>query len=92
MENTIRIDEIEQKIGYKFKNKALLETAFTHSSFAYSHDKTNNERLEFLGDSVLNFSTTLYLYNNFNFDEGTSSKIRAYLVSSDYVSEFIFKI
>ena len=89
MENLINFSEIEQKIGYVFKNKELIQTAFTHSSFAYSHAKTSNERLEFLGDSVLNFSTTLYLYHNFDFDEGTSSKIRAYLVSSDYVSQYI---
>ena len=90
MENLIKIDEIEQKIGYIFKNKELLLTAFTHSSFAYSHEKCSNERLEFLGDSVLNFCTTQYLYKNFDFDEGTSSKIRAYLVSSDYISQYIF--
>ena len=49
----------------------------------------SNERLEFLGDSVLNFCTTKYLYQNFEFTEGDSSKIRAFVVSSEYVSEYI---
>lgn len=83
--------EIEQKIGYTFKDKNLLQTAFTHSSFAYVNGLQSNERLEFLGDSVLNFCTTQYLFENFNFSEGESSKIRAYLVSSDYVSQFVQK-
>ncbi len=83
------ISQIENKINYQFKDKSLLQTAFTHSSFAYSHNLTSNERLEFLGDSVLNFCTTRFLFENFDFDEGVSSKIRAYFVSSEYVSKFI---
>lgn len=83
--------KIESIIGYNFKDKQLLKTAFTHSSYAYTHQLQSNERLEFLGDSVLNFCTTLYLFDNFDFDEGTLSKIRAYLVSSEYVSKYIFK-
>lgn len=87
-----QIENIEQKIGYRWNNKNLLQTAFTHSSFAYSHNLESNERLEFLGDSILNFCTTEYLFKNYNFDEGTSSKIRAYLVSSEYVSEYIYNL
>lgn len=89
MLNQNEILQIEKIIGYQFKNKDLLKTAFTHSSFAYSHNQTSNERLEFLGDSVLNLCTTEYLFKNFDFDEGVSSKIRAYLVSSEYVCEYI---
>ncbi len=81
--------KIENTINYNFKNVSLLQTAFTHSSFAYIHGVESNERLEFLGDSVLNYSTTRYLYDNFNFTEGEFSKIRAYLVSSEYLSEYI---
>lgn len=84
------LNDIEKKIGYAFKDKTLLEQAFTHSSYANIHDKKSNETLEFLGDSVLNFATTLYLYNEFDYDEGQASKIRAYLVSSENVSKFIF--
>lgn len=89
MLNSGQVELIQQKIGYTFKNAAYLQTAFTHSSFAYTHKADSNERLEFLGDSVLNFCTTLFLYDNFSFSEGESSKIRAYLVSSDNVSKFI---
>lgn len=81
---------IEQKIGYVFKNKDLLKTAFTHSSFAYRNNIDSNERLEFLGDSVLGFCVTTYLFDNFNFDEGESSKLRAYIVSSENVGKYIY--
>ena len=83
------IKAIENIIEYKFKNENLLKTAFTHSSFANIHNLQSNERLEFLGDSVLNFCTTKYLYQNFDFSEGDSSKIRAFVVSSENVSEYI---
>ncbi|MDD6564579.1 MAG: ribonuclease III, partial [Clostridiales bacterium] len=43
----------EEKIGYRFKNKKLLKTALTHSSYANENHTRSNERLEFLGDSVL---------------------------------------
>ena len=81
---------IENKIDYSFKNKDLLIEAFTHSSYANKKMLQSNERLEFLGDSVLNYATTIYLFNNFGYTEGESSKIRAYLVSSENVSKFIF--
>ena len=58
--------EFEKKIGYEFKNPALLDRALTHSSFA--HEKgtgKDNERLEFLGDSVLGFIAAEYLFENF---------------------------
>ena len=83
------IKAIENIIEYKFKNENLLKTAFTHSSFANIHNLQSNERLEFLGDSVLNFCTTKYLYQNLDFSEGDSSKIRAFVVSSENVSEYI---
>lgn len=50
--------EIEQRIGYVFQDKALLKTAFTHSSYAHRHGGKNNERLEYLGDSVLQLIVT----------------------------------
>ena len=87
-----QITAIEQKIGYIFKSKELLQTAFTHSSFAYSHNLESNERLEFLGDSVLNYCTTRFLFDNFKFNEGISSKLRAQIVSAEFVSSFICNI
>jgi ribonuclease-3 len=58
---------LEEKIGYTFKNKTLLEHALTHSSYANEHklDMGSNERLEFLGDSVLGFIAAEYFYQNF---------------------------
>ena len=61
------MNELEQKLQYSFRNRSLLENALRHSSFANeSRDRsvTSNERLEFLGDSVLGFITAKYLYNN----------------------------
>lgn len=86
-----QIESIEKSIDYKFANQQFLQTAFTHSSYAYAKKIESNERLEFLGDSVLNFCTTLFLYNNFQLSEGESSKTRAYIVSSENVSKFIVK-
>ena len=68
---------------YKFKNEALLDLAFTHSSFS----KTNNERLEFLGDSVLNVVITKYLFENYpELDEGKMSRVRSNLVNQETLS------
>lgn len=85
----IKFDDVEQKIGYEFKDKSLLATAFTHSSFAYTHHIESNERLEFLGDSLLNFVTTDFLFCNYDFAEGYLSKTKAYLVSSESLSKII---
>lgn len=73
--------KIEKIIGYSFKNKELLKTAFTHSSFANENNCKSNERLEFLGDSVLGFIVTKKLYNDYKLSEGELSKFRQKLVS-----------
>lgn len=68
----------------------LLNTAFTHSSFAneFKNGSINdNERLEFLGDSVLSLVVSEYLYNNYEGDEGDFSKIRSFAVSEDSLAE-----
>ena len=71
-------------LGYVFKNAALLTQALTHRSFAAN----NNERLEFLGDSVLNFIIAHQLYNRFNkLPEGDLSRLRAALVKESTLSE-----
>ncbi len=71
------LSELETSIGYKFKNRKLLERAMTHRSFSIEH----NERLEFLGDSVLNcvMGYTLFLRDR-HFNEGELSRVRANLV------------
>jgi len=81
------INEIEKKLGIVFNDKALLELAFTHSSYGNINSKESNERLEFLGDSVLHFATTQYLFNNFSLNEGVLSRIRSYVVSAKNLSK-----
>lgn len=76
-----RMKEIENKIGYIFYDKALLVNALTHSSYANEHHTNSNERLEFLGDSVLSIIISEYLYKTMKrLSEGDLSKIRASLV------------
>lgn len=77
------IGELETKLGYKFKNQDLLKNALTHSSYANEeHCKFgSNERLEFLGDSVLSIIVSEHIYKNFkNLPEGELTKLRASLV------------
>lgn len=77
------MQEFEEKIGYKFKKEKLLLSALTHSSYANEiKDKSlSNERLEFLGDSVLGIITGEFLFNQFNkLPEGELTKMRAALV------------
>ena len=75
---------LKTQIGYQFKNAALLTQALTHRSFAAN----NNERLEFLGDSVLNFIVAHQLYNRFDkLPEGDLSRLRAALVKESTLSE-----
>lgn len=78
------MNELEQKLQYTFRDITLLENALRHSSFANeSRDRsmTSNERLEFLGDSVLGFVTAKYLYKHFpQLPEGRMTKLRAELV------------
>ncbi len=74
----MRVDAIEHKIGYKFANQKLLKQALTHRS----HSTPNNERLEFLGDSVLNCVIARVLYERFTeLAEGDLSRVRANLVN-----------
>ena len=75
--------DIENIIGYRFKNKEILKEALTHKSFAGEHRHAKqNERLEFLGDSVLGAIVADYIYNQCpHEEEGVLSKIKANLVS-----------
>lgn len=73
--------ELEQKIKYEFKDKKLLKNALTHTSYAYEHNIESNEKLEFLGDSILEFVSSEYLYLNFpKLKEGEMTKVRATVV------------
>ena len=89
MTNTFNFHEAEDKLKVKFKNKELLEMAFTHSSYANENNKQSNERLEFLGDSVLGLIVTQVIYSKTDFKEGQLSKLRALLVSEEPLSRII---
>lgn len=83
--------ELEKRIGYTFKNKKLLIEALTHSSYANERqDGTRcNERLEFLGDSVLGFISAERFFHHFkHLPEGELTKRRAYFVCEKSLSEF----
>ncbi len=74
---------IEDIIGYDFHDKELLKTAFTHSSYANEHKKESNERLEFLGDSILSVVISEEIFKRYHKSEGELTKIRASLVSEN---------
>ena len=82
---------LEKSLGYQFHNPALLEEALRHSSYANEHRGDNvfsNERLEFLGDSVLGFVTAEYLFAKHpTAPEGELTRIRALLVCEDSLHE-----
>ncbi len=85
------MQELEIKLGYKFKNIALLGNALTHSSYANEArgGTTSNERLEFLGDSVLSIIVSEYIYNEFSsLPEGELTKLRASLVCEKSLCSF----
>lgn len=79
-------NELEQKMGYVFRDRSLLETALTHSSYANEFSRRKgeidfNERLEFLGDAVLELVTSEFIFENHrDMPEGNMSKLRASLV------------
>ena len=75
---------LEKEIGYTFKDKSLLENALTHTSYAYEKKVESNEKLEFLGDSILEFLSSIYLFQNYkNLKEGEMTKVRAQVVCED---------
>lgn len=80
-----RLTELENLIGYEFKDKTLLNTALTHQSYANDNMTESYERLEFLGDAIIEFVVTDFVYNNLNFEVGVLTKLRASLVSTDYL-------
>ncbi len=79
-----RIAEIEGKIGYRFRQVALLQEAFTHKTYAHAHGGEDNERMEFLGDTVLQFAVTDYLYRTYpEKSEGELTRLRAKIVCEE---------
>ena len=80
----MNLELFEENIGYKFKNKELLKTALTHTSYANEYKVTSNEKLEFLGDAILEFVTSEYLFKNYkHLKEGEMTKVRATVVCEE---------
>jgi ribonuclease III len=83
--------ELEKKIGVKFKDKDLLSLAFIHKSYVNEHRdevSQDNERLEFLGDAVLELAATKHLYEKYpNKDEGQMTSYRSALVKGKHLAE-----
>ena len=84
------MESLEKKLGYRFRRRALLEEALNHSSYANEHKggPGSNERLEFLGDSVLGFVSAEYLFREHpDLPEGDLTRMRASLVCEQSLHE-----
>ena len=88
------LSDLEKKIGYTYRKKSLAENALTHSSYANEvSGRSSNERLEFLGDSVLGIITAEYLYRSFkHLPEGELTKLRSSLVCEKSLVNFAREI
>ena len=87
------LEIFEKNISYSFKNKELLKTALVHTSYAYEKKIKSNERLEYLGDSILEFVSSEYLFKNYNnLSEGEMTKVRAYSVCENSLYEVASKL
>ena len=77
----MNFEKLEKSIGYTFKDKELLKKALTHTSYAYEKHIESNEKLEFLGDSILEYISSKYIYTNYSkLKEGEMTKVRAEVV------------
>ena len=87
------LSELEEKIGYKFKNREHLRHAMTHSSYSGGKNYECNERLEFLGDAVLQLAVSKYLFTNMkSVPEGGLTKLRASIVCENSLYSFAKRI
>ena len=80
--NNFNLSNVEKNLKINFNNKRIIQTAFTHSSYAKQFKESQyNERLEFLGDSVLQLTITEYLFSNYkNKLEGELTRLRSLIV------------
>ncbi len=88
----IDFNELEKTFDYAFKDKSLLKLALTHSSYANEHNIECNERLEFLGDAVLELAMSRKLYDTIDLDEGVLTKMRAKAVCEGALDLYASKI
>jgi len=88
----MNLKEFENNIGYNFKNIDLLKTAITHTSYAHENKVESNEKLEFLGDAILEFVVSNYLYKNYKkLREGEMTKVRATVVCEKSLHQVALK-
>ena len=80
--------EILDKLNIKTNNISLYETAFTHTSYANENHKISYERLEYLGDAVLELIMSEYLYKNTDYPEGEMTKLRSHYVCENALYEY----
>lgn len=89
----MQYENIEKNLCYTFKDKKILKTALTHTSYAHMHGVESNEKLEYLGDSILEFITSKYLYNNYTkLNEGEMTKVRATVVCEESLHQVAMKL
>ncbi len=90
------LNDLEVSLGYSFNNKSLLKESITHKSYAHEKDKKDilfNERMEFLGDSVLELIISEYLFSSYSeYTEADLSKIKAYTVQEATLAEVSEKL
>lgn len=90
-----KLNELQNNLKYNFKNIELLKTALSHTSYAHEnfHSIKSNERLEFLGDTILNLiiSENIYMYQP-EISEGNMSKIRSTIICEDSLYEAALKL
>ncbi len=85
----MHLEQLQQKLGYSFKNSSLLKQALTHKSFG----RDNYERLEFVGDGILDYVIALNLFHMYqNLPEGELSKMRSALVNQDILKELAIEL
>lgn len=93
MHNADDLEELERVIGYTFKKRMYLNRALTHSSYSGGKNNGSNERLEFLGDAVLQLTVSRYLFTNMTtVPEGGLTKLRASIVCENSLYNFAKKI
>lgn len=88
-----KLEEVQKNLGYEFHDLNFLKIALTHRSYSSEYGlKYCNERMEFLGDSILSAVVSEYLYNKYSDDEGKLSQIKAQIVSAKSLSSWAKKI
>ena len=84
--------KVLEKFGIETNHESLYEKAFTHTSYTNEHDKESYERLEYLGDAVLELIMSEYLYKNTEYQEGEMTKLRSHYVCENALYEYSIRL